>query len=240
MFFFIMSWCSSGVGWQALSFIDNSHLGSIHRSLRYVCLFVSVMTLCKTFVKWSWLLRISLIRNSLSNRINWLCKQISCIQETSRISSMFTCISSCVFFISELTFVFNLGHPKRFRKHFGYCYHYYVYISTALETLPSSVTVYRWMDRCWLVTKTARPRQEFTKTSILNSVWTSALWRLWGARTCVRSDERVLSSLPQRFDSRTMFLVTHMVSEQLRYIYKEIKSTQVGEDSRSKHDMYFR
>jgi len=29
----------------------------------------------------------------------------------------------------------------------------------------------------------------------------------------------VLSSLPQRFDSRTMLLVTHMVSEQLRYIY---------------------
>jgi len=26
-----MSWCTSGVGLQVLPFIDNSHLGSIHR-----------------------------------------------------------------------------------------------------------------------------------------------------------------------------------------------------------------
>ena len=29
--FFVMSWCTSGVGLQVLPFIDNSHLGSILR-----------------------------------------------------------------------------------------------------------------------------------------------------------------------------------------------------------------
>jgi len=36
-YFFVLSWCTSGVGLQVLSFIDNRHLGSIHRFQRYPC-----------------------------------------------------------------------------------------------------------------------------------------------------------------------------------------------------------
>jgi len=37
--FFVISWCTSGVGLQVLPFIDNTHLGSIPRFQRFSCHF---------------------------------------------------------------------------------------------------------------------------------------------------------------------------------------------------------